>query len=199
MAKLFETVPTGRRQVAREEIETAIKLLFSGGSQIAATILAWAAVDVLRGLAEAAGKETLRQRTEDGIKPEYLTRWRDIERKSYNFFKHADKDPSDELQFRPEALSFVLLYAVGDYGTIYGQNTILMRIYLAWFMSRYPDAFLPGLPGQVETFRELFKFQNEQPFSQSLAAATQFLKDFEEHKEFIITQIPLEQRKTLED
>lgn len=195
----FDIIQTTKRKVAREEIETAIRLMFRSKSYIAVNILAWAAVDILRALAEVAGKETLREKLAKSIRPDKLKFWRNLERESYTFFKHADKDTFKDLSFRPEGTAFVLAYAVADYGTVYSQNTLLMRLYLAWFMSRYPDVFNSGIEGQADYFRETFKFVEGQSFDASLNAAGEFFRDFEHEYEDLLELVPLEARGGLEE
>ena len=186
----YEIQKVTKRSAARQEIDTAIELMFTGGSLVATNLLAWAAVDILRGIAVSAGKTTIRSITEDYIKPEYLNEWRGIERESYNFFKHSDRDPTDEISFRPEATAIVLFYAVADYGGVYAQCTMPMYLFKAWFMSRYPSFFKGKTARQIESFQKALQFHEGQSFSEALILASDVYRDWKENRELFVAQIP---------
>lgn len=129
-----------RQLVARQEIDTAIRLLFSGGRPITVHVLAWAAVDVLKGVAEARGVRTFHGEIHKRIRPEHLGEWKQAERNAYNFFKHSDRDPEREIDdFNPELPWIPLLAAVVDYGEIYHLHTFPMVMFKSWVMWRRPD------------------------------------------------------------
>lgn len=151
----FETVTLTRQQAARAEIDTAIELLFEGGSPVAIDVLAWAAVEMMRGIAEHRGLDTFHGRIEERVRPEYLKEWRRIHKEHYNFFKHADRDPDRVADsFRPEATTYALFGACMDYDTLFNCQTLAMMSYGAWFLARHPTFVLPEYADQFAPFAD---------------------------------------------
>lgn len=88
-------------EAARRQLETAVDLWFSDGDEVAIHTLAAAGGDLLRGVAIAAGRPvTLApERFLEIIKPEHHTEVRRALRRSQNFFKHADRDSHETLEY----------------------------------------------------------------------------------------------------
>ena len=153
----------------RAEIDTAIELLFKGGAPVAINVLTWAAVDVLRGVAESLGVRTFQGTLEERIKPEALREWRRIMRNHHNFFKHADRDPDATAQdFMPEATTYPLFGVCADYQSIYQAATFPMLAYMSWFMARHPSFMLPDVAEQVASLSENLDHPEGKPFEASL-------------------------------
>ena len=139
-----ETLRLTRRQVARREIDAAVTLLLTGGEPVAVNLLAWAAVDVLRGLCEARGVATFMSIFEERIRPEFHAEWRRALRDHHNFLKHSKKDPDRTVEdFKPEASTYAILVAVEDYRKLYETMTYPMQVFRAWFMARNPHVMTP--------------------------------------------------------
>ena len=49
------------------------------------------------------------------IKDEYKKRFRKMIRRPQNFFKHANRDPEDSLDFNPDVTPFFIIDAVQKY------------------------------------------------------------------------------------
>jgi hypothetical protein len=125
-----------RRQVAREELDAAVELIFRG-SIISANVLAWAALDVLRGVAKSRSIATFHDGMELMVRPEKLSEWRRALRSHYTFAKHSDKDPDAVIEkFNELPVEFVAYAASEDYFAIYGQYTVAMLLFKAWFSKR---------------------------------------------------------------
>jgi hypothetical protein len=136
----MKTIELTRRRVAREEIETAIDLVFTNGSLAVAHLLGWAAVDVIRGVANKLGLETLHGRIEEIIIPEKISEWRRLLREPYVFSKHSDRDPDLVIDsFKPDSAFLILLVAIIDYGTVYKQLTTKMFYFRAWALTKFPN------------------------------------------------------------
>ncbi len=153
----YEALQITRRFAARSQIETSIDLFLRHSDYISAHVLAWSAVEMLRGIAKTQGKETFHERLEDHIRSEYLKDWRDHLKSHYNWAKHADRDPERILDdFRPETTSWTLFAACLDYSEIYSQRTWTMFVFHHWFLCRNPkiaggplEQFIPKI---AETF-----------------------------------------------
>lgn len=183
-----------RRQVAREEIETSIDLILEAQSLIAAHLLAWAAVDVLRGVAEVTGRETLHGNLEAAVRPEMLKSWRSALRDHYNFAKHADKDPHRVVEdFNPDTTHMVLLAAVTGYGTLYQQLTLPMYLFRAWVFTRSPHLLIAGafeeiVPGAEKIFGA----------GAPLLAVQELYREFKRNRVLLEGLLPVERRDAVE-
>ena len=170
----IEELHLTKRRVVRGELDTAIELMVCGGDPVSAMVLTWAAIDVLRGVAESRGIPTFRSIVDQRIKPQHLKEWRDAERRAYIFSKHADKDPDGELPaYNPETCAFMLLCAVHDYLALYEQQTVAMLMYLSWFLARYPDLIVQEYAPLSAKARILFSAA-QKPFSDSLSDFKEF-------------------------
>lgn len=58
------------------------------------------------------------------------------------FFKHADDDPDDTLEFRPEVTAFHILDAILIYPKVIGPIDYGMWLFLVWFSVRHPGLLL---------------------------------------------------------
>lgn len=131
-----------RQRTAREEIDLAIHLLFTGGSLVCANLLAWAAIDVLKGVAKSRGLGTFSESIVTGIiREDRVREWYSLIKEHYNFSKHADKDPDKVVDLRPGAVQFAVFEALSDYQTIYIKPTIPMLIFQEFFILTNPDLY----------------------------------------------------------
>jgi hypothetical protein len=175
---LFDKTTVTRQQAARAEIDTAIELLFYSGSPIAIDVLTWAAVEMMRGIAEHRQLQTFQSMIEERIKPEGLKEWRRIQKEHYNFFKHADRDPSRESDnFMPEATTYSLFGAAVDYQVVFGQLTFAMLSYIAWFMARHPNFVLPPFSEMTTAFARHLGHPQDKPLRESLVEVATLYRD----------------------
>ncbi|MBI2470772.1 MAG: hypothetical protein HYV59_05960 [Planctomycetes bacterium] len=98
--------------------------------------------NILTDLLKTAGKstqidETLSPYLSKDIKKEVI---KDL-RKYQNFFKHAQDDPDDFLDFDPKQTEFLLYAATNDYGKLTGEQPPLFLIYRMWILAVYKDVF----------------------------------------------------------
>lgn len=178
MTEVFERLTVTRQQAARAEIDTAIELLFDGGSPVAIELLTWASVEMMRGLAEHRQLQTFQGSLEDRVKPEMLKEWREILKGHYNFFKHGDRDPERvSHDFMPEAVTYPLFGACVDYQTIYGRSTFAMMNYTAWFMARHPSYVAPEVAEAVSSIGSQLGHPEGRPFRASLDQVAENYRD----------------------
>jgi hypothetical protein len=90
----------GKMEAARRQARAAVEMWFAGGDPVAIHTLVAAAHEILYDLCKSRG---LNDQLFDSpaIKPGYRKRWTTILRTYPNFFKHADRDPDDVLEFNP--------------------------------------------------------------------------------------------------
>lgn len=130
----------GKEEVAVRQLDTAIRLLFHRGDVVSVHTLACAAARVLHDLLNAKGSESWREimatsqlNMTKGQVYQMLTR-------AQNFFKHADKDPEDELDFDEKINDDMILVATLEYGELLSlgapsgrtKTTIPMSVFQLW-------------------------------------------------------------------
>ncbi|MBN9556611.1 MAG: hypothetical protein J0I26_03685 [Alphaproteobacteria bacterium] len=190
----FEKYELTKKAVVRAEIDCAINLFFQGSPEnkaaVAANVLAWAAVDVLRGIADKNGTKTVRSIIEDKIKPDYVAYWRTLERESYTFSKHADRDSNGVVNFRPEAVAFALFYAVMDYGTVYMKCTMPMHIYRSWFTTRYSGILQISGEDRERALQSLFAMDAASDFWSSVQSGRVVCELWKEHAGEMRSMLP---------
>jgi hypothetical protein len=177
----IEEIRLTRHQVARKELDVAITLLLTGGEPVAINLLAWAAVDVLRGLCEARGEVSFLALFEDHIRPEYHREWRRTLKDHHNFLKHSSKDPERVVEdFRPEAATYPLVVASQDYEKLFETMTFPMHVFRAWFMARNPKIMKPRMAALFEQARPMIGDISTMGFDRSLQSAGDALRIFQE-------------------
>ena len=121
--------------VARRQLETAVRLYFSLGDPVSIHTLVAAAYQVLRDL----------NRKHDGtpmLKDQMLDLWvqpsgREMARRKLNeaenFFKHADRDHAEVLEFRQGATELFLFDACQKYRQLSGEILPILAVYETWW------------------------------------------------------------------
>jgi len=132
-------------EAARRQVRTAVRMFLEERDDVSIYTLACAAQEVLRGLLKSRGveeasfiKDTL------VIKPEYYRDYLSIINAPQNFFKHADRDPDETIEFNPQMVPFVLHDCVRMYGKLTGRMLREGSAFMAWFVLEYPNLLLPG-------------------------------------------------------
>jgi hypothetical protein len=132
--------PVTRRDVARNEIDTAIDLFLSHRDPISAHVLTWAAVDVLKDVAARNAINTPSQQFNQWMGNDPAKQHYKSAKKEYNFFKHSDRDPDAHLdEFDVEGTANILMRACMDYNKIYGQMIWSAYMFSQWYLCRNPD------------------------------------------------------------
>lgn len=186
----FERVTITRQQAARQEIETAIELLFDDGSPVAIEVLTWAAVEMMRGIAEHRGIETFQAKMEISVVPKHLREWRQIMKGHYNYFKHGDRDPervADE--FRPEAVTFSLFGACNDYQALFGKTTLAMYFYVAWFLGRHPDTLMSEARELPSKIAEHLDHPQDKPYRESLKQVSELYQSAKRQPRLVLKML----------
>ena len=167
-----------RRAAARAEIDTAIDLFLGHSDHVSAHVLAWAATEMLRGIATAQLKQTFQSILEDWIKSEYLNEWRANIKKAYNFSKHADRDPDSAIDdFRPESTSYVIFGACHDYSMLHDQKSWSMLVFQNWFQCRNPRLAIEPLRTAIPSIAKSLGLPAEVGFRESTREAHEILHE----------------------
>lgn len=136
-----EWVEITRQAAARGQIESAVLLWFLEADIASIHALAVASQEILHTLGKKVGKPSLVV-SMTNAQPKHVQK---AMRLPQNFFKHAHRDSSDTLRYRPVIGEINVLDAVMLYGEIFGKVSPLMRVFLARFAFEEPTIFKSGL------------------------------------------------------
>jgi hypothetical protein len=145
-----------KRDVVRQEIDTAIDIMLSDGSMIAAHVLASAASEILKGVGSEVGTQTLSSMMDLMIRPDKKKEFYKAFKGHYNFAKHADNDPSSEKSFRPRIALITVFQAIVDYQLVYGVVTIPMLLFQTWTSLGNKEIFEESYHPIIDSHSRLF-------------------------------------------
>lgn len=120
--------------VARRQLEVALKLFFNDNDIVAIHTLVAASHKVLFDLSKKQGirsivKEDFLDTIAEDMRPIYFKRITEAE----NFFKHADKDGDKQLKFYFRGTEYLLYDACEMYRKLTSEKPGLFILYDAWF------------------------------------------------------------------
>jgi|SRR6185312_4239743 len=106
-------IKVSKLEVARDQLDAAIEVFFSSDNAIAVHTLTAAAYNVLRDIAKRDGSDF------PFIKTGFIATLKESEKNKVmvflnapeNFFKHADRDPDETLEFDPQLTELMLMDA----------------------------------------------------------------------------------------
>lgn len=137
-------VTVAKIEVAESHLKWAIKLFFMRSDPAVIETLVGAASGVLRGIAKSRGVEAFIHDS-DWIKPEYKGQWISTLHNAQNFFKHANKDADEVLEYETVMLQYLLLEAcylyrhlASDHHLGYRQSQEVL-LYEIWFGFAHPN------------------------------------------------------------
>lgn len=127
----------------KRQLETAIRLYFVYGDPVAIHTLTSAAYNVIRDINKRRGGPPLFAKDGflDYIKEGHEREVRELINGAENFFKHADRDHDETLDFNPEQSEFLILEGCGTYWKLTGEFPPLFRIYQTWFVAHHQTLF----------------------------------------------------------
>ena len=154
----------------RRNLAVAIRLFFENGDAVAVHTLSSAAQGVMRDIARARALEHTSILHDNPMIPEESRKnWVNAVNAPRNFFKHADKDSTDSLEFNEESNAQVLLDAALVLTQLDDEALLEANVFLGWFTTKHPElrSALSGnvigdycirnciSPGDYRRFREL--------------------------------------------
>lgn len=163
-----ETV--GKVEAARRQLREAILLFFEGRDLIAVHTLAAASLQVFADVGATAGASSLLKDARF-IREDKKKLWFDSLHEAQNFFKHADRDPSASLNFKPSTTPYYILDSVLLEAQLQKSLSPASNCFLLWFYLAHPDV-LTDEPYQT--------------FSKATNATGIEAKDFEFFRELIL-------------
>src|SRR5262245_36799846 len=132
-----------RLDAAERQLRVAIRMLFERKDMIAVHTLAAAALDILRQLGRPRGFKTFYESIDERILPEKRNEVRALVRKAQNFFKHAGRDPGEELEFYYSSTPFFIHAAARLAHQLMGSSPPECTVFMLWYALKNPNDFLP--------------------------------------------------------
>lgn len=128
---------------AKRQLETGISLYFHNADPVSIHTLVAASYNLLRDLNKNNGGKPLfaKELVFDYIKEGYQKEFRTKINAPENFFKHADRDFSESLEFNPKLSETFVLEACSVYFRLTGEDPVLFRVFRAWYIVNNPKLF----------------------------------------------------------
>jgi hypothetical protein len=130
-----------KKEVARRELATAIRLFVADGDPVSIHVLASAASAIIRPIGKAGQQKTWREEFRDRVIPEYQDSVESLLDEPFNFMKHGARDPESTLAFHPDANPVLLLMVCYDYEIVFKERFIELAIFIAMMASLHPEFF----------------------------------------------------------
>lgn len=143
----FEAQTVSKLDAAQRQLREAIILFFENRDLVAIHTLAAASLQILSDVGKACGATSLLKDTRY-IREDKKKLWFASLAEAQNFFKHADRDPSATLDFKPNTTPFYILDSVLLEAKLRKSLSPASNCFLLWFYLAYPDV-LTDEPYQV--------------------------------------------------
>jgi hypothetical protein len=124
--------------VAKRQLETALRLWFADGDPVSIHTLIVASLEVISALLKHKGLKS-NFYDSDLIKPEFRKEFNRRVRENANFFKHADLDPDAEREFKPGLNELLMIFAVSGLADLQGKtSTGIEHAFHVWMVLHFP-------------------------------------------------------------
>ena len=128
------TFTVSKLDAARRQLETAVRLYFSEGDPVSMHTLTSAAYQVLSDINRSqGGRPMLKEQIPTWVRPDATTDARRRLNEAANFFKHADRDHDEVLEFSTDPTELLLYDAIKKYQELTGEAVPVLAVYDAWF------------------------------------------------------------------
>ncbi len=125
--------------VARRQLAVAIRLFFDNRDPVSIYTLAGNAWEIIDALCKLRDVDSLSRQTKDHLpidielKKHVINPWR-------NFFKHADRDPEEQLQgFSDDLNDHLLMLAGEDLLRLEPRKLVECQIFQVWYLAVYEE------------------------------------------------------------
>ena len=134
-----QKIKISKLEAAKRQLSTAISLWLRSDDPVSIHTLTTAALRILYDLGKKQGlAATLYDLP--GVYEYKKRELRQLFNRPENFFKHADEDPTDVLDFNPDSTEMYMLDAVCLYEKLSGQLHLIFSCFKAWMFINNPDA-----------------------------------------------------------
>jgi hypothetical protein len=134
------TITVTKLDVARSQLNTAIQLWFEGADPISIHTLVAAAHEIIHSLFKRKGLSGLFFDS-PLIRDEFRSKLVSHLKKYANFFKHADRDANNTMEFNPESSEALFIYCI--IGLVAMKEVLTWReaAFYGWTMVARPELF----------------------------------------------------------
>lgn len=127
-------IKVSKLDATRRQLETAVRLYFSEADPVSIHTLVSAAYQVLSDVNKAhGGSPMLKEQIPTWVRPDATDEAKRRLNEAANFFKHADRDHDEVLEFAEEPTELLLYDAVRKYRELTGETVPVLGVYDAWF------------------------------------------------------------------
>ena len=142
-------IRVSKLNAARRQLDCAIELWFADKDKVSVHTLAAAAHQIIHDINQKkGGKELLFDSAK--IKDEHRSDWISILKNAMNFFKHADKDAEEILEFTPATSEMFMLFSIMGLESIGETTNDTEYTFFLWFSIHNPDLL-------TKTYRKIMK------------------------------------------
>ena len=138
-------------EAASRLISTAIELWFNEADPISIHVLACSSYQIVHDINHGRGGRDLLYDSLV-IKDEYRKEWIERIKRTYNFLKHADKDPAASAEFDPVNNEFFIMYACLGLELLGVKQTIAQAAFKLYQMLSRPDILTDDGRSEIEGY-----------------------------------------------
>jgi hypothetical protein len=151
-ARNVTTISISKIDAAKSQLETAIQLFFQNGDAVSVHTLVRAAHEILEVLCAGKDKKSMMKEIMENVKEDKVDELTAIINEPKNFFKHASRDPAQEIEFNPESSDLFLWDGCKLYQALTGEMPKMLYLFNLWFNLSHPNLFAN------QDFKEILKW-----------------------------------------
>lgn len=126
-------------EVASRLTNHAVKMFFHNDDPISTHVVVCAANEILSTIIQKKGLKTALGPNSFLIQPDSKKEWIDINRRNYNFFKHANRDFSECIDFNIGKNYYVLFENINFLKMLDQSLTKDMQFFIIWLITHHPN------------------------------------------------------------
>jgi hypothetical protein len=126
--------------VAQRQLHTALTLWFADGDSVSIHTLAFAAYEIVHAISKKLNPQRQGLIFDSRIiTPEARKSWNRLIKRPAAFFKHANNDPNDTLEFRPEMSELFIIFTIYGLSLCEVSPTQIQNAFLWWIGCQDPN------------------------------------------------------------
>jgi hypothetical protein len=130
---MTSTIKVSKLDAARRQLETAVRLYFSEADPVAIHTLVSASYQLLADVNRArGGAPMLKEQAPTWVRPDATDAAKRKLNEAANFFKHANRDHNEVIEFSQSPTELLLYDAVWKYRELTGELVPILGVYDAW-------------------------------------------------------------------
>jgi hypothetical protein len=147
-------IKVSKLDAAKRQLDCAIALWFRDADEVSIHTLVFAAHGIIQDINAKRGNTdaSLLAIAKRHVKPEHVELAMRTMKKAMTFFKHADRDPNDILEFDPAASERLITISLLGLGMLGEQMSDLQRAAIFWDCFHNPQLIRPGVNPALKDF-----------------------------------------------